>query len=87
MTGIDNILRYFMSINGMKGFIELNINVEVIIFLKRDELIIRHKLIFNLNKPLEACIDPFHCSFILIDLRGFVECIFYPLFKFRERQK
>ena len=69
MICIDNILRYFMSIDCMEGLVELNIYMEVIIFLKRNELIVRHELIFNFNKSLETGIDPLHRSFILIDLR------------------
>jgi len=54
----------------MKGLIELNVDMKVIIFLECNELIIRHELIFNFDKSLETGVDPFHGSFILINLRG-----------------
>ena len=71
----------------MKGLIELNVDMKIIIFLERNELIIRHELVFNFDKSLETGVDPFHGSLILINLRGFAERIFYPFFEFGEREK
>ena len=84
MICIGDILCDFVSIDGMKWLIQLDVDMKIVIFLKSDKLIIRHKLIFNFNESLEACVNPFHSSFILIDLCGLVKCIFDSFFKFRE---
>ena len=84
MICIGDILCDFVSIDGMKWLIQLDVDMKIVIFLKSDKLIIRHELIFDFYESLEACINPFHSSFILVDLCGLAECIFDSFFKFRE---